>query len=62
MYMYVCLPDVKDAELDVKEVRTARKEEVGYMENRNIWTVRPESETSKEAIKTETIFSRRRFR
>ena len=36
--------DVKEMELDTKEVRTTRKEEVGYMENRKIWTVRPESE------------------
>ena len=36
--------DVKDIELDVREVRKARKEEVGYMENRTIWTVKPETE------------------
>ena len=37
--------DVKDAELDVKEVRAARRVEVGYMEGRNIWTVVSESES-----------------
>ena len=36
--------DVKDAELDVKQVRIAREEEVGYMEKRNIWTIVPETD------------------
>ena len=31
--------------MDVKEVRAARKEEVGYMQGRNIWTVVSDSES-----------------
>ena len=36
--------DVKEGELEVKEVKAARKEEVGYMENRKIWSIAPTSE------------------
>ena len=36
--------DVKGAELDVKEVRAARKEDVNYMEGRSIWTATPTNE------------------
>ena len=36
--------DVKDQELNAEEVRSARKEEVGYMEGRNIWTIKPVAE------------------
>ena len=36
--------DVKELELDAKEVTAARKEEVGYMEGRAIWTTKPVTE------------------
>ena len=36
--------DVKDQELDAGEVKAARKEEVGYMEGRNIWSIKPVAE------------------
>ena len=36
--------DVKEGQLEVKEVKAARKEEVGYMENRRIWSMTPVSE------------------
>ena len=36
--------DVKDQELNAEDVRAARKEEVGYMEGRNIWSIKPLSD------------------
>ncbi len=36
--------DVNGGELDPKQVKVARKEEVGYMEKRGIWSLKPTKE------------------
>ena len=46
--------DVNGGELPLKEVRSARKEEIGYMQGRGIWKLVPETEcwnkTGKEPV------------
>ena len=43
--------DLSLIQLDVEQVRVARKEEVGCMEKRNIWTARPATESWEMIVK-----------
>ena len=43
--------DVNDKELDLKDVRAGRKEEVTFMEGRGIWTIRDVEECWKKTGK-----------